>query len=327
MKTTNYFYFSLLTLFLLSCKKEDPFNKKAKLPLHNKKVLILGNSITQNGKYIDFIEYYLRKNYPQDSLNIISIGLSSETASGDSEADHSFPRPCIHSRLDKALQETKPDLVLASYGMNDGIYSELDSIRFSNYKKGILKIKNKVETINAEIIFLTPTPFDASRKDVIENSDAYSYMQPYAKYNNVLKAYANWLNNIEGVKVIDLNTSLNNHLKSLKKVFRDSTFIPDGIHPNHIGHFYMAKKALNDLYPDIKIADPITEINQLNKDSLFKLVSKRRAIRSNGWLKYIGYIKKDTVKINDIYPTQKQVKELEYKILEILNGKANTLKN
>ncbi|TXE12963.1 SGNH/GDSL hydrolase family protein [Seonamhaeicola algicola] len=302
-------------LVIISCSKNT---KQTNLPLHNKKILILGNSITQHGGYVDFLEYYLRKNYPTDTLNIISIGLSSETASGDSEAAHAFPRPCIHNRLNNALQKTKPDVVLACYGMNDGIYSELDSTRFNNYKNGILKLKNDVEATDAKLILITPTPFDASRKNVVENRDSYSYIQPYAKYNNVLDTYANWLTHIENVQVINLHTYMNTKLKLLKETYPDSTFIPDGIHPNKVGHFYMAKKILNDLYPEISIDNATNELNDLQNNTLFKLVKLRRAIRSNGWLKYVGYIKKDTVKLKNIIPTEKHVNDLNLKISEIL---------
>jgi lysophospholipase L1-like esterase len=310
----------LIILFALICSCYQPKEEQS-LPLHNKKVLILGNSITQNGKYVDFIEYYLRKHYPKNTLDIISIGLGSETASGDSEADHPYPRPCIHNRLDKALRETKPDLVLACYGMNDGIYSNLSDERFNNYKSGILKLKDKVEALGAKIIFLTPTPFDASSKKVYDSLEMYSYTKPYANYNEVLKTYGKWLKTIEGVHVIDLNTFVGNKLENLKSKFPDSTFVPDAVHPNKTGHFYMAKKVLNDLYPDIAIKDAVSEINQLESDSLFNLVSQRRAIRSNGWLRYIGYIRGDTVKLKDIAPTIKHVNDLEVKIGEILNLK------
>lgn len=308
-------------IFIFSCNQPQ---KEPLLPLHNKKVLILGNSITQNGKYVDFIEYYLRKQHPQETLNIISIGLGSETASGDSETDHAYPRPCIHSRLDNALSETKPDLVLACYGMNDGVYSNLSPERFNNYKEGILKIKDKVEAAGAQMIFLSPPPFDASSKTVHDSLDAYSYKRPYAKYNEVLQTYSKWLKSIDSVQVIDLNSFVNNELEKLKSIFPDSTFIPDAVHPNKIGHFYMAKKVLNDLYPSIEIKDATSEINQIKNDSLFSLISKRRGIRSNGWLRYIGYIREDTVKLMDIAPTIKHVNAFDLKIKKML--KAESLK-
>ncbi len=318
MKCLKYLLLTTVLTILFSCKTE---NEKPKLPLHNKKVLILGNSITQNGKYVDFLEYYLRKNYPKKTLNIISIGLSSETVSGDSEANHPFSRPCVHSRLDKALELTKPDLVLACYGMNDGIFSKKDSTRFDNYQKGILKLIRKVEATGAELILLTPTPFDPDpiKERIALENEPQSYQHPYYNYGGVLMDYTAWLNSLYANKVIDLNGYLTKQLIALKTLKPDSTFITDAVHPNEVGHFYMAKKILADIYPNISIGSPVSEIEKLKSDSLFILSSKRRKIRSKGWLDYVGYIRKDTVHSDDVQTTIKRVKELDLVIAEIQN--------
>ncbi len=309
------FVFVFPIAFIFSCANTD----NMQYPLHEKRVLILGNSITQDGKYVDFIEYYLRKNYPEKNLDIISLGLSSETVSGNSEPSHSFPRPNVHTRLDRALDSIKPELVLACYGMNDGIFSANNTTRFDAYKKGIYKLKTKVEAQGATLIILTPTPFDPDPKKEIANKskEVIGYKQPYYKYNDVLKAYSNWLLEFKDIQVIDQHKYLDEKLVALKQQNADFTFIPDGVHPNQIGHFYMAKKILKDLYPKIVIGDPISEIENLKADSLFLLSSKRRAVRSNGWLTYVGYKKETVVKSNNIASTQAQVKILDGKINKI----------
>jgi lysophospholipase L1-like esterase len=318
MKDFKSILFFLLVILTVSCNNEN----NNSFPLHNKKVLILGNSITQHGRYVDFIEYYLRKSYPEKKLDIISIGLSSETASGDSEPEHSFPRPWIHSRLDNALKATTPDLVIACYGMNDGIYSAKEDSRFNNYKEGILKLKAKVNNAGAEFILLTPTVFDAeaAKSRLAKDNEPQSYKHPYYDYNQVLKDYSNWLSTIKDTKVINLHSYLSHELKSLKSKYPDSTFIPDAVHPNLIGHFYMAKKVLSDLYPEIYIGNAVSEIEKLENDSLFLLTSQRRYIRSTGWLNYIGYSREKIVKSDDISPTVKTVKALDLKITELLTN-------
>ncbi len=307
--------FFMITM-VWSCN-EDPSKN---LPLHNKTVLILGNSITQNGTYVDFLEYFLRKNYPNHLLNITSIGLSSETVSGDSEPDHPFPRPCIHSRLDDALKLVKPDLVLACYGMNDGVFSEKDPARFENYKKGIERLKAKVYTAGADLILLTPTPFDPDpiRTRVAFDGQPQSYQHPYYNYGQVLFDYAQWLETINDVKVINLNDYLNAQLVAIKRQKADSTFIPDGVHPNTNGHFYMAKKILFELYPEIVLKDIDHELIQIKKDSFFALVSKRRRTQSKGWLDYVGYTRDKTVKSHSISQTTENVKDLDLAISKFL---------
>ena len=324
----SYFFLLVFSLGLAtSCKSE----KKAelptatlKLPLHNKRVLILGNSITHQGYYVDFIEYYLRKHYTDNSLDIISIGLSSETISGSSEPGREFPRPNVRARLDKALNKIKPDVVLACYGMNDGNYLPLDSLRFQDYKNGISELKTKVEGIGAQLILVTPTLFDPNpiADRVSKEGELHEYWHPYYKYNDVLAAYSDWLLSLETDKlqVIDLHHHLNPILANMKRIKSDSTFVPDGVHPNKIGHFYMAQKILNDLYTDVSIENPVSEIGRLEADSLYRLVSKRRVLRSEGWRNYIGYFKDgDTVKSDSISATVINVELLDKSILKLMN--------
>ncbi|WP_179318715.1 SGNH/GDSL hydrolase family protein [Winogradskyella helgolandensis] len=320
-----------LLVFILSLSTSCKSEKKAEgptvvveLPLHDKRVLILGNSITQHGYYVDFIEYYLRKQFPNNQLDIISIGLSSETISGTSEANSVFPRPNVRERLDKALTNIKPDVVVACYGMNDGNYQPLDSLLFKAYKDGILELKSKVEARNAQLILLTPTVFDPNpiADRVSKEGEPHAYWHPYYKYNDVLTAYSDWLLSLETDKlqVIDLHHPLDSLLNDVKRIKSDSTFIPDGVHPNKIGHFYMAQKILNDLYPDVVMENPVSEINRLEADSLFTLVSKRRDLRSEGYRNYIGYTKNgDTIKADSISSTITKVKLLDATILKLLN--------
>ncbi|APZ45698.1 hypothetical protein BW723_05020 [Polaribacter reichenbachii] len=318
MKGFRCFLLLLTISVFISCGKKVSENT---LKLHNKKVLILGNSITQYGKYVDFLEYYLRKNYPKETLDIISIGLSSETVSGDSEKEHPFKRPHLHSRLKSALLKVQPDLVISCYGINDGIYAQKDSTRFNNYKTGIINLIKAVENSGSELILLTPTPFDKDpiKAKLSKENESQSYKNPYYNYDAVLKDYSDWLKSLNDIKVIDLHQYLNNELNIIKKIKTDSTFILDGIHPNTTGHFFMAKKIIKELYPKIVLKDAVSEIHQLKKDTLFKVITKRRKIRSKGWLDYIGYTRKIKVKTDNIEQTKEKVKELNSYITALLN--------
>src|SRR5258708_5680889 len=98
-----------------------------------RRILFLGNSITWQGDNVNAIEAYLTVHYPGRQFEIINAGLPSETVSGLSEpghADGAFPRPDLRERLARVLAQTKPDLVFACYGMDDGIYMPFDPDRF-----------------------------------------------------------------------------------------------------------------------------------------------------------------------------------------------------
>ncbi|MCH2207156.1 MAG: GDSL-type esterase/lipase family protein [Lentisphaerales bacterium] len=172
-----------LALVNFSCQSNYPDYKTIK----GKKVLFLGDSITNNGLYVSYIENgFFHK---QLNVDVISIGLSSETASGLSEKEHPFPRPCIHSRLDKALKMIKPDIVVACYGMNDGIYHPLNRSRTLAYQIGVKQLLDKAKRAGAQVILMTPPPFDPkpiAEKTKPKSFNNFSYQTPYEGYNEVL---------------------------------------------------------------------------------------------------------------------------------------------
>src|SRR4051794_8235305 len=53
--------------------------------LAGKRVVFLGDSITQAGGYVAFATYYLERLYPEKDFDALGLGLASETLSGLSE--------------------------------------------------------------------------------------------------------------------------------------------------------------------------------------------------------------------------------------------------
>jgi lysophospholipase L1-like esterase len=141
-----------------------------KPPLEAQRILFLGDSITHAGYYVDQFAAYLAVRYPERKFEVLNLGLPSETVSGLSEPGHAggqFPRPDLHERLDRVLERIKPELVIACYGMNDGIYEPFDEERFAKFREGIERLRAKVAAAGARIVHLTPPEFDS---EPIKNS-------------------------------------------------------------------------------------------------------------------------------------------------------------
>ncbi len=128
--------------------------KSAVRLLMNRRVMGLGDSITQDGKYVSFVEYYLNQKFPGEHFDFISIGLGSETVSGLSEKTHPFPRPCVFERLERALEAVKPATVVACYGMNDGIYHPESKERVEAFQNGIHRLSAAVQSAGSMVRIL-----------------------------------------------------------------------------------------------------------------------------------------------------------------------------
>jgi lysophospholipase L1-like esterase len=283
--------------------------------LANKRVLWLGDSITQAGDYVTFVEYFLEKKYPADKFDIVSLGLASETASCLSEKTHPFPRPCVQERLQRALDLVKPQVVVACYGMNDGIYHPQSAERMQAFEQGIEKLIAAAHAAGAEIILLTPPPFDAlpvKAKVVPQSAADFGFMAPYAGYDEVLGDYARWEMQLpkSEATVIDLHGPMDAYIAKRRITEPEFSFAKkDGIHPDIAGHLLMAEIVLRGLGVPVD-----ADLKTIEGDRLYGLVKEQREARSAGWLKYVGYTRGEKVKADSVAEVEKKNAELQGKI-------------
>jgi lysophospholipase L1-like esterase len=198
-----------------------------------KTILILGDSITQMGDYVTYFDAWLVKKYPDRRFTVINAGVASETISGLSEDNHAggrFPRPDLHERLERVLEKTKPDLIIACYGMNCGIYKELDDQRAARFQEGNVKLRAAAKKYNAEIVHMTPPIFDNHGKLGFD-------------YDTVLSAYSAWMvkQRDNGWHVVDLHSDMRKKVDLAKASDPKFTVQKDTIHPDAAGHWMMAQ--------------------------------------------------------------------------------------
>lgn len=289
------------------------------LELANRRVLWLGDSVTQNGTYVAYVEYYLNQRFPEARFDIISIGLASETVSGLSEKVHPFPRPCVSERLGRALAKVRPELVVACYGMNDGIFHPPSDERRQAFQAGIQKLIASAQAAGAQVILLTPPPFDAlpvRRSCRPAGAPDYSYRAPYENYNDVLSEYSRWELSLPATaaRVIDLHGPLTRYIAARRTTNPDFSFTTDGIHPNPAGHLLMAHTILTGLGVPVTVPDLDAEVANLATNRLCRLIGQRRGLLATGWLNYVGYTRGTTVQSNSVAATEQAVIRLQQEI-------------
>lgn len=238
------------------------------------RVAILGDSITFDGRWATRVESALRATPEFAAAEIVNFGLGSETVSGLSEPGHAggkFPRPCLHERLGRILDAFKPALVLACYGMNDGIYLPLDTARFKAYQDGIGKLKVAVEKQGGKIIFITPPLHHADKPAGDPN-----------RYDAVLGTYGEWLvsRRADGWQVIDIRPDLKQAVAAEKARNPQFTYAKDGIHPGDEGHRFIADSITRQLWPILKLPGS----PQLPNDDALAILRRRSELLKLAWL-------------------------------------------
>ena len=296
-----------------------PVQGPAAEPLAHKRVLVLGDSITQDGRYVTFLEYYLDRLSPGAKCDLISIGLSSETVSGLSEATEAVRRPCVLERLDRALLAVKPQFVLACYGMNDGTYRPTNPEILAAFNGGLHQLIAKVRAAGAILVLVTPPIFDPLpiRARTVEARDgAFGYAHPFAGYDGALgELGAAELGLREaGVSVIDLHTPMAEALAAHRRRDPAFTFSPDGVHPGELGHLTMARIIGTGLGLPLPTGEPEAELARIQADPLFALVSERRRLRSEAWLPFVGYTRGETYKSAEVGAAEQVVARLQREI-------------
>ena len=252
-------------------------------PLLTRRVLILGDSITYGGEWVAFVETYLRLQHPSAAFDFLNLGLPSETVSGLSEPGHAggaFPRPDLHERLARALARVKPAVIVACYGMNDGIYAPFADERFAKFQAGILRLREAAAAIEASVVHVTPPVFDGT-------SDA--------NYADVLARYSAWLvaQRAEGWQVVDAHAPMAHYLAARRADDRRFRLAADGVHPDAQGHWLIAREVLawagGSATPRVADSFAVATLGEPRAPEVFDLVQRRQRMLRDAWLREVGH--------------------------------------
>jgi len=287
-------------LFSLTCFISHAQNPLPGLAQYHR-VVFVGDSITYAGSYIDDIAAYVVTRDTNSTITILNLGQSSETVSGLSEAGHAggkYVRPDAHTRLESVIEKAKPDLVIADYGMNDGIYQPLDEGRFQKFKDGMQWLHDLATKSGAKIIHVTPSPFDpVGSTKTLSDDGARGFSAPYKGYGDVLDTYSAWLvsQKTNGWDVVDIHTPMNQFMAEKRKTNPSYTFTRDGVHPDETGHWLMAREILVHLGAPAEIGTMKSADAMLadypRGDEVLKLITQKENVLRDAWLTEAGHLR------------------------------------
>jgi lysophospholipase L1-like esterase len=294
-----------------------------------RRVVFLGDSITYSGQFIAYVEAFLRLREPELVCEFLNLGLPSETVSGLTEPGHAggrFPRPVLHERLNRVLEKTKPDLIIACYGMNDGIYHPFSEARFERFKEGMRFLRERAAAYRAKVLHVTPPVFDPMPiKARTLPAGLAEYRQPFEGYDEVLGRYSQWLlsQKEKGWDVVDVHGPMQRYLAEQRK--RDPSFrlAEDGVHINATGHWLIARDILLHWgIPAGEIANTISAEQVLRARpgglEVLQLVQRRQELLKDAWLTATGHRRPDMQNGVPMEEALRQSQEIEVKIRKLL---------
>jgi pimeloyl-ACP methyl ester carboxylesterase len=173
--------------------------------------------------------------------------------------------------LERVLAAFEPTLVLACYGMNDGIYLPPDQTRFKAFQDGILKLKSAVEKHGARIIFITPPLYQPGKA-----------LDDPNRYDAVLDGYADWLvsRRAAGWQVVDIRPALKQavaHAQSANPAF---VYAGDGVHPGDDGHRFIAEAVCKELWLLLNLSGSA----HFAEDPALSILKQRQNLLKDAWL-------------------------------------------
>lgn len=199
--------------------------------------VFIGNSITHQCAYTQYVEDYFYTRYPNKRINLINAGVSGDFA------EH------VLTRLDEDILKHQPKYVSILIGMNDGEYVKWQDSIFSTYKNSMTSLTNKLDKAKVKTILLTPTIYDTQQGLIGENWVEKEEVKDL-HYDAVLSFFGAWCAEIAGLKgygYADLHGDLTHYTRMARKKDPNFTFVSDAVHPENNGQLIMALSFLKGI--------------------------------------------------------------------------------
>lgn len=200
-------------------------------------LVFLGDSITHQCLYTQYVEDYFYTRYPKMRLNFHNSGVGGDRASD------------ALRRFDEDVAAYKPKYVTILLGMNDGTYTNYQQSVFDTYQKDMTTVLDRIQEIGATAVPMTPTMFDSRAKRLFAKPGTLNETREQY-YSGVLALFGSWLREqslTRGLGFVDMYSPLN--AITLEQRTKDPawTMIRDGVHPGQTGQVVMACSILWDM--------------------------------------------------------------------------------
>jgi lysophospholipase L1-like esterase len=138
-------------------------------------VVMIGDSITEQHLYSNFVEMWTVTRFPQWKLTFRNVGIGGDTSAGG------------NSRFARDVLLHKPTAMTVDFGMNDGRYRAFGEDTFKPYMDGLQGMADKAKAANIRVAWITPQPLDTGDPG---STALVGYNQTLEKFSEGVKTIA-----------------------------------------------------------------------------------------------------------------------------------------
>jgi lysophospholipase L1-like esterase len=252
-----------------------------------RRILFLGDSITQAGDYVVDAECWLVARGAR--VEVLNLGLGSETASDltpEENAGHlqkfGFGRPFVSERLARVLTKTQPDMLFACYGMNDAGSLPPTAEGTRRFLDAVTQLRAAALAAGVRrVVIATPPVKEANEGEWKENV----HDQNIGRYTEALLAKKK-----EGWDVVDVHTPMRKALDRERRKNPAFAFAKDTVHPGREGHWVMATCLLEQFFgASLGRATCAEDFFPAGGAEIRAKIRERSSVRFNAWMTAIGH--------------------------------------
>lgn len=231
------FSLAMLALSIPQLMAQEPVTPLKTMELQDgDSIVFLGDSITHQCLYTQYVEDYFYTRFPKMRLKMHNSGV------GGARAWDAL------QRFETDVAQYKPKYVTVLLGMNDGTYIPYHEETFQTYRNDMTEVVEKIQATGAVPILMTPTMFDARAARL--NPRRKREPDSVSLYNSVLAYYGTWCREVaaeQGIGFVDMWSPLNQITFDQRKTDPQFTLIADAVHPGASGQVVMATAMIDNL--------------------------------------------------------------------------------
>lgn len=208
------------------------------------RIVFLGDSITEQYQYSNYIELYLTTRFPEWKILFLNAGIGGDTANGGA------------SRFQKHVLDEKPTAITINFGMNDGGYGKFDAKRNEAYIKKTTEMLEKAKAAGVRVALVSPNAVDprvAKRFEV--------YLETQKQFYEPLKDIAEK----NGAAFVDQYAITRAELEKMTKedpMAKTLKPFGDGFHTSSPGGLLMAHAILTGLNAPAVVSNVTIDANK-----------------------------------------------------------------